>query len=66
MQAGGKKKVFAGGDTVHLSLKAFEELLNLLGRESRAKQYTSGQYSAFFSPSLSSYYLSSFIPSSFL
>ena len=31
MQAGGKKKVFAGGETVHLTLEAFEELLDLLG-----------------------------------
>ena len=31
MQAGGKKKVFAGGDTVHLTFVNFEELLDLLG-----------------------------------
>jgi len=28
--AGGKKKVFAGGDTVHLDLEAFEELIDLI------------------------------------
>jgi hypothetical protein len=33
MQAGGKKKVFAGGDTVHLTFSNFEELLDLLGEE---------------------------------
>ena len=31
MQAGGLKKVYAGGDTVHLTLSAFEQLLDLLG-----------------------------------
>ena len=36
MQAGGKKKVFAGGDTVHLTFSNFEELLDLLRKHVKA------------------------------
>ena len=44
MQAGGKKKVFAGGDTVHLTFSNFEELLDLLGEETVYKQHATQTY----------------------
>ena len=44
MQAGGKKKVFAGGDTVHLTFSNFEELLDLLGEETDYEQHVIQTY----------------------
>lgn len=44
MQAGGKKKVFAGGDTVHLTFSNFEELLDLLGEETVYKHHVPQTY----------------------
>ena len=35
MQAGGKKKVFAGGDTIHLTFSNFEDVLDLIGETER-------------------------------